>query len=400
MAIWAGVGASAHKDYRIAAREAIIEAKANLGKHKIALAFLFSCFEYSSPYLLRVIASYLGNIPLIGVSSLAVFTHKGMFRRGIAVALLSLENTSFSCARIEALKEKPLFEAGQILSEELLRGFRASPRVLGIVLSDGLVYNNHPFFSGLQQRLGKSFPLIGACGSDNLRFYRTYQYFNQECLSNGCVALLWGGKINFGLGLSHGWKPLGKPHRITESEGNIIKEIDQKKAVLLYADYFAKDKNQLKRELRYISTLYPLGIYLEGEEEYLLRSIVSIQDDDSLLCQGNILPRSQVRLMISTKESCLAAAAKAAAASKKNLSWMAPYAKEKKPAIVFVFSSVWRYLILKKDAYKEIEAIKSIFTNTPIIGFYAYGEQAPLRAASYRGTTYSHNQSIAALTLQ
>jgi len=35
----------------------------------------------------------------------------------------------------------------------------------------------------------------------------------------------------------------------------------------------------------------------------------------------------------------------------------------------------------------------------PIIGFYTYGEQAPLKAISYHGHAYSHNQTIAVLAL-
>lgn len=134
-------------------------------------------------------------------------------------------------------------------------------------------------------------------------------------------------------------------------------------------------------------------MYLPGEEEYLLRNILAIQEGGSLLCQGNIPSDSQIRLMIGTKESCLTATKEAIDEAKKGLFG-------RKCEFVFVFDSISRYTLLGRDANKELEIIKNEFgKNTPIIGFYTYGEQAPLRAISYQGKAYSHNQTITILAI-
>jgi len=45
-----------------------------------------------------------------------------------------------------------------------------------------------------------------------------------------------------------------------------------------------------------------------------------------------------------------------------------------------------------------LEIIKEkLGKDTPIIGIYTYGEQAPLRAVNYQGRGYFHNQTIAIL---
>ena len=186
---------------------------------------------------------------------------------------------------------------------------------------------------------------------------------------------------------------MGKPRYVTKSNGNIIYEIDGKPAVTIYKEYLAADLSLLRRELKRISILYPLGIYLPGEEEYILRNIFSIETDGALVFHGNIPEGSLIRLMIGTKESCLGATQDAADEAKKGLAG-------KQANFVLVFNSVSRYILLGRQVNKELEIIKERFgEETPIAGIYTYGEQAPLKAIDYHGRAYFHNQSIEILAI-
>jgi hypothetical protein len=134
-----------------------------------------------------------------------------------------------------------------------------------------------------------------------------------------------------------------------------------------------------------------MGVYLPGEEEFILRNALSMEKDGSLRFQGSIPEGSQVRLMIGTKESCLQATRTALDEAKKNLLGRAIN-------FVIVFDSASRYMLLGRQANKELEIIREgIGTNTPIVGIYTYGEQAPLRAINYLGRTHFHNQTITLL---
>jgi hypothetical protein len=67
---------------------------------------------------------------------------------------------------------------------------------------------------------------------------------------------------------------------------------------------------------------------------------------------------------------------------------------------LLVFDSVSRYVLLRRDVARELEIIKEGFgNNTPIIGLYTYGEQAPLRAINYQGQAYFHNQTVTILNI-
>jgi hypothetical protein len=402
MAIQVGVGISIEKDPLQAVKEATRLAKINLRSEKIDLAFVFSSIEFAHPNTIKIINSLLGTATVIGCTGTAIISNQGIFKHGLGLMLLSLpEGIHFNTASVKEIKTKGAQASGGELGVKLLSDFKTIHRDLGLIFSDGLLPEGSSLIAGLQERLGTSFPLVGASASDNLRFLKTYLYFKQEISSDAACGLIFGGKLNFGLGVKHGWKPLGKPRKVTKSKGNIIYEIDNAPAARLYEEYFACDLAKLRKELKYISIFYPIGIYLAGEKEYLLRNILSIENDGSLVLQGNVPQDSLIRLMIGTKESCLAAAQEAVEEAKKNLSVGPPaLKKEEIKNFVLVFDSVSRYILLRRDAYRELEIIRAGFgKDTPFIGLYTYGEQAPLKAVSYQGRTYFHNQTIAVLNL-
>jgi len=389
-----GIGLSTKKDPLQAAKEALQQAKINMRKEKINLAIVFASVDFSCAALLKAINIYLEGAPIIGCSSAAIISNQGIFKHGLVIMLLGfLKDVYFNTACVKDIKTKTPLSAGQELGEKLLYGLRDIPRDLSIIFSDGLIDEGSNLIYGLQERLGRSFPLVGASASDNLAFKRTYLYYNQEVFSDAACGILWGGKLNFGLGVKHGWKPLGKPHRVTRASGNIVYEIDGAAAAKVYEGYLSCDLIRLRKELKRVSILYPIGIYLPGEEEYLLRNILSIEDDGALVFQGNVPQESLIRLMIGTKESCLSATRQAQEEAKKGLFG-------RKSSFVFIFDSISRYILLGRGAGKELEIIKEgLGKDTPIIGLYTYGEQAPLKAINYQGRAYFHNQTITILAI-
>jgi hypothetical protein len=394
MAIHLGIGLSTEKDSLQAAQIAIRQAKTSIGTAKISLAIVLSTVEFAHTTVLKTISGFLGEVPIVGCSSVAIISNQGIYKQALAVVLLGLpEGAYFNTDCVREISSKAIADAGREFGEKLLYGFSNIRRDFGVIFSDGLIRDNSAFLYGLQEKLGSSFPLAGASASDNLAFKKTYLYFNQEVLSDAACGIIWGGKLHFGLGIKHGWKPLGKPRLVTQSSGNLVQKIDRLPAVKLYEEYFAKSIQELKKDLKRISILYPIGIYLPGEEEYLLRNISSVQDDGSIVFQGDIPQNAQIRLMIGTKESCLAATHQAIGEVKKIF-------LNHKVNLVLVFDSASRFRLLGRHINKEVEIIQKGFgQNTPIIGICTYGEQAPLRSLNYRGRTYFHNQAVIVLAI-
>jgi len=388
------LGFSKNSDHIQATNEAVGQAIVGLGKARGDLAIIFTTIEFAHPLVLKIANNLLGGIPIVGCSSLGIITNNGIFKHGFAILLISLNPQIFlNLALVKDVNKKTPIAAGRELGEKLLYGCKDVRRNLSLIFSDGLISDGTSLINGLQENLGRSFPLIGASASDNSAYAKTFQYFNKDVLTDSCCGMLFGGKINFGFGIKHGWKALGKIRYVTRAEGNIIKEINGEPAVKLYEDYFAKDALELAKELRRISIFYPIGIYLQGEKEYLLRNIISIKDDGSLVTQGDIPQDSPIRLMIGTKDSCLAAAVTSCEEAKKNLG-------AQKTKLVMVFDSASRFTLLGRHCSRELEIVKAVFgEKTPLIGIYTYGEQAPLKSINYLGRSYFHNQSINVLAI-
>lgn len=400
--MYIGTGVSTEKDPVSAVREAAKLAVMSLHGAKIDLALFFCSSDLAYPIMPKTLSAMLNRAPIIGLSGAAIITNEGVFRHGVSVLLLSLQKGSYlntACTR--DIKAKSSLEAGKELGGKLMAGFQNMHRVMSIVFSDGLLDEGSNLIRGLQERLGKSFPLVGASASDNMRFLRTYVCFNQDLFTDAAAGILFAGKMNFGVGIKHGWKALGKPRTVTRAEGNVVYEIDGKPAYTIYQDYLGRGFGELQKDIKLISVLYPMGMYLPGEQEYLLRNARSIGNDGSLHLQGTVPESSLVRLMIGTKESCLNATYQALEEAKNGLQLQrSELSKHMDINLLLLFDSVSRYMLLKREAAKELEIIKSgLKPQTPIMGIYTYGEQAPLISVDYQGQTHFHNQTITVLAL-
>ena len=377
-----GIGVSKNKDISSALKEVVLTARQNLNNQTPDIGFLFSSADFASPSLLKGLHLYLPKIPIVGISTFAVLFNSSILRHSLALCLIHSENLKLSFAKVEEVKKNDPFMVGYKLATKLLEGLKSQNRSFAFLFLSGIIKDGSRILSGLQEKLGINFPIIGACASDNFKFKQMYLYFNDELLTDAVVGVLFGGKLSYNFSFACGFSPIGKFHKVTSSQANIIKEIDNQPAINLYKDYFGLDNSLLKNYLKYISTFYPLGIYLKEENKYLLRKIISIEEKGWLTCQTDVPQDSLIRLMISTRQSCLSATENA----------VKELIKEKiNMDILFVFNSISHYSLLYRIADEELKTIQSTI-KIPLIGVYTYGEQAPLRR--YPAKTYFHNQSL------
>jgi len=390
-----GIGVSAQQDYIKAVREAVEKAKAGISSPKTDFALIFTTEEFNHPLVLQTIKSLIGPIPLIGACSKAVISNTGPLKQGLAVILFSLnDGVYFNAACIKDIASKNAVTAGEELGEKLLYGCKDVRRNLSIIFSNTGTAADPSLINGLQEKLGRGFPLMGTSSPASIEHKENSLYFDSQILNDAACGILWGGKVNFNLGVEHGWQALGKPRYITKASIDTVNQIDGAAAVNLYKEYFAKEAFELEKDLERLSVFYPLGISASEKKEYLLRSIVAIKNDGSLVFRSDVPETSSVRLMISSKESCLASARRAAEKAMIGL-------KNKKIKMGLIFSSASRLKLLGRQAPQEIKIVRDVLgEDTPLAGIYTYTEIAPLSSLNYySGKTYFHNNSITVLTI-
>ncbi len=256
------------------------------------------------------------------------------------------------------------------------------------VIADGLSVNGSALVEGIGNIIGPTIPVAGGLAGDDARFQSTLVGLNGKP-GPGQVAVVTfhGDSLEVGCGTRTGWEPFGPERVITRSMGNVVHEIDGKGALALYKSYLGDRAAELPGS----ALLFPLEMVVEGTKERLIRTILSVNEDDqSMTFAGNIPQGSTVRLMKANFEKLIDGAADAAGISRKNF--------VHDPELALLVSCVGRKLILGQRTEEEIEeASAALGAGTTVAGFYSYGEIAPLGTGDI---CHLHNQSMTITSLR
>jgi len=390
--IKAGIGKSNNSNAFKAGEEACRQAL-DRAEGRASLIIVFSSVAHDQKEMLAGVRSVSKKIPLIGCSTAGEITTDGPSSKGLAVMALDLEKIKWVVG-LGKNTNKDSFSAGKEAAQMAMKKAK-DPLSLFIVLSDGLAENGAATVRGIQSELGENFPIIGGSAGDDFLFSKTYEYLDGEVLTNCVIGLGLSGEISFGVGVKHGWEPIGLPMKVTKSKGGKLTEVDGKPALSIYEEYFGKNSEELTKEpIAKMAYTYPLGMSVEGSSEYLIRDVVIADKKGEITCAAEIPEGSEIRLMLGDPEKAIQSAKEAAENALNQLGG-------KTPGAIFVFDCIARSKLLGERKIEEIEAIQSVLgKNVPLIGFYTYGEKAPL--AGVLGPdchSVFHNETMALLVL-
>ncbi|MBI4769353.1 MAG: FIST C-terminal domain-containing protein [Chloroflexi bacterium] len=393
MSIRVGVGSGKAFDGREAGAIAAREALARGGISDASLVIVFASSRYSQEQVLAGVASVVGDSAVVGCSTAGEITARGSAERSVAVMALAGTDLVFRLCLGEGIAEDAR-EAGRRVARAVLAGGKPETARALMILPDGLAGNGADIVRGVQDELGAAFPIVGGSAGDDYLFEKTYQLYNRKVLSGAVPGVLFAGKLNLGIGVRHGWQPLGQHRTVTRAEGARLYELDGRPAVSIYEDYFGKDAEELRREpLARMALVYPLGIPGEGANEYLIRDPLRVEEDGSIVCAAEIPQGTPVRLMIGSNDQAVEAARHAASQALEALAGARPKA-------AIIFNCIARKKLLGRRADEEIRAIREVLgEDVPLIGFYTYGEQAPLGEDIIACEARFHNQTAVILAL-
>lgn len=359
------------------------------------LALVFGSTWFDQAQLVRGVRSVLGSTPLIGGSTAGEIVSGGPRTHSCVLLLLSSTTLRWGVGVGEGLRTDPR-KAGQQAAFDALKEFGGTQRIGFLFFGDGLVTNYADVVRGAQEVLGTSSLVVGGLAGDDFEFSHTYQYIHHRVVSDAVVGVVFGGTGKLGVGIAHGFAPISKPRRVTRARANLLMELDGHPAASVYEEYFGADLVQrMQREgFTRQASAYPLGIQGEGEadDQWLLRNVVSFQEDGSLACSAEMVEGSWLQLMIGSREFALEAARRAAQDALKSIH---------RVAAVIVFDSVSRRKLLgRQHAASEVAALRhAVGASTPMIGCYTYGEQAPLGTASLAGRTVVQTGSVLVIAI-
>ena len=371
MAITASVGFSKTKDSHTAGYEACSSAVQGLqGAPDFLIAF--SSVGFDQETVIRAIQEAGSGAPLIGCSDAGEITNEGPNQNGVAVMAIRSDTVRFITGMGRNIRSDPR-EAGRQLAKDIKSRSTESLRVI-IMFPDVLAGNGADIVRGAQDVMGEHFPIVGGAAGDDFLFQKTYQYRDSEIESGSVVGVGLIGSFSMGIGVRHGWVPIGPSMKVTKAKGAIVYELDGRSAISIYEDYFGPRVEQLKREpLARMAITYPLGIKIPDLDEYLIRDPITANEDGSITCAAEIPEGAEIRLMIGSKEKAVEAAQDAARKLMKEFE-----IDKTKPKFLLMFNCIAREKLFGLRARDEIDAVLEIIgKEVPLLGFYTYGEQAP-----------------------
>jgi hypothetical protein len=253
-----------------------------------------------------------------------------------------------------------------------------------LVVADGL--------GGSVDHLGSSLadlqlPVSGCLASGDLVRGRTYQIGGRQSGSGGLAAAVLSGDLTLGVGLAHGWQPIGALARITRLQGQWVRMMDNQPPSEVYARYFGYTARQwVYPPLNSMVRLYPLG-FQQGDG-FVLRSPIRVEADGSLRMNTGLVEGALADIMVGTRAGCEQACRQAAQQALSALGEATPC------LAVLLVDAAWQ-MLLELEPESEVNAVREILgENIPILGGYTLGQIASVAS---QDTSNLYNQHLAVL---
>ena len=377
----AGVGLSRQHNPNLAGREAAEQALKKAGVEKPAFVFMFASIGYDQHSVLRAVREATGGAPLTGCSVEGTIDGDDADESNFSVLVtvissddlrwhngLATDLSADSCA------------LGKRVAKDLLPHLSAD--TIGLfIFPDGLTYDIDNFFAGLEEDLPSErfLPIWGGGAGNNLNLGKpTYQYCDDEVVSDGISYALLSGEARPAWAIGHSLIPIGGERIVTRSEGNVIYEIDGKPATDVLKEYLPEDALTEDSDwLRYAISLalsFRAPSYMK-DEEYIVRGVPQLSlTDGSITVQTEVEEGTSLWFSSRDKEKITTGFDRMAAKIKEQLDGA-------QPELVFQFECVTRGKLMFREQEK-LQLLRrfrqSVGPDVPWVGFYTIGEIAPV----------------------
>lgn len=368
-----GSGNSRSTNPKTAAAEAVRRASERLAGKPANFGFIFTSPERDLAATLTWAQEVTPGASFIGCTTAGEITESGPSHGSTAVMLVASDEMIAAPAFAEGLKADPAGIASELTADvaqqrkaALARDFRHQTTVL---LADGLSGTGEKLVAELQDRAHGQSQIVGGAAGDDGKFKLTTVGTGDRAAADAAAAFSVFGLHRWGVGVNHGLRSTTKQMRVTRATGNVIEELDGQVPFNVYRHHAAERGVTLRPET---ATNYlvanELGIHF-FDRIARARAPLTVGADGSLTCAASVPKGSMVSILDGDPDSMVEAARTAAEEAKQNLAG--------RPAAgVLLFDCVCRGMILKEAFRREVEAVRQVFGDTPIVGFLTYGEIA------------------------
>ena len=332
------------------------------------------------PGLLAALQLAMPGAILGGCSTAGEITAEGIGEDSLVVTGVGFDQVRAAFALTDLAGMPDSWEAGKRLGE----GIRAEGLRAVLLFGQGVAINGSAVIEGLQSVIGASIPITGGLAGDGARFMETVVFTPQGASSQALMAIgLYGSGLRISHGSFGGWETFGTLRKVTKSAGNVLCELDGRRALDIYKEYLG----DYAKDLPSSGLLFPFEMVDRQQGSTgVIRTILAIDEAaGSLTLAGAIDPEGYLQLMHASTDRLIDGAEAAAEAARS----MKAHPGE---ALALLVSCVGRKLVMGERVDEEIEAVAGVFgPQTVLAGFYSYGEISPSAPGA---SCQLHNQTM------
>src|ERR687898_43401 len=296
----AGVGMSQHHNPNVAGREAAERALEEAGVQRPDVVFMFGSIGYDQRSLVRAVRERTGSAPLSGCSAEGTINgdEADESNFSVVVTAISSEQLRWRNGLMTELSADPR-AVGKRVAKDLLP--HLSSDTIGLfVFPDGGVDNFYTFFAGLEDNIPSDerfLPMWGGGASTSFNVEGptpTYQYCDDEVISDGVSYTLLSGEAHAAWAMSHNLIPIGGERIVTRSKGNVIYEIDGTPATEVLKEYLPEgdlvEDRDWERYAISLALCFKAPSYMK-DEEYVCRGTPALRMADGSITVQTEVPK-------------------------------------------------------------------------------------------------------------
>lgn len=384
---WSAVGSSTAPDAAEAGTTAV---RAALQGPDPRLLVVFASDDYDLETLLGAIRAAAPEVPLVGCTTAGEIRGADAGDRSVVVTALGGAGFAVATRLVESVAADPR-AAGAAAAAPVadLGDAPEHPHRALLMLTDGLSGDQQEIVRGVYAELGATVPIVGGCAGDAARMVRTRQLHDDTVTSDAVVTACIASDSPLGIGVEHGWRPVGERMLVTASSGNRVDRLDDRPALDAYLEALGAppELRDDPEAFRRFAMTHPLGMERRTGTEVRFIADVDV-DEGALVCIAGV-PQGELAWVLEGDDDSVLNATVAAC------SVAADALDGRDPIGVLAFDCIARRSVLGEERLAdEIGHIRGAFPDVPLAGFYTYGEFARVRGA--RGF---HNQTLVVLAM-
>jgi hypothetical protein len=329
---------------------------------------VFASAKHDYSALLAALCDAAGTEVVAGSSSAGEFTNATRGEGQVSALAIRSQTMRFAVGCGEGLSTGTANAAQQVAA---VFAPEADPLLLhrnALVMTDALAGHTDALIEELTVRTGGEYRFFGGGAGDDGRFQTTHVFAGRRALNNAVVALEILSSKPLGVGVAHGWEPVGPGLRVTEAKGTMLVSLNGSPALEAFVEH-ARQTGQALDPASPVPFFLHNVLGIQGAEGYRLRVPLAAQADGSILCAAAVHDGAFGHLMKTSTDSAVQAARQATTAALDALAGS-------RPAAAFVFDCVATRLRLGQAFEDELQACARLLEPAGFVGCNTYGQIA------------------------